>query len=138
MIDVIKFIADALLISVFIVSCIVGISKFGKITAERTTERFNLISITLSEDVEGNFVLGTGSISQDKYFVAYKENKDGSKEYYKMSVHKTKIYDTLDEGSSAYAEVDTNGLGLILEVRLFVPQNTITKEINLQPGMSEE
>lgn len=55
-----------------------------------------------------------------------------------MSVHKTKIYDTLDEGSSAYAEVDTNGLGLILEVRLFVPQNTITKEINLQPGMSEE
>ncbi|MCI8364935.1 MAG: hypothetical protein HFG34_08305 [Eubacterium sp.] len=127
----------SLIATLLISFCILTLVYCSKFIKQQKTECFNLISINFSEDLKGDFVLGTGSIKQNKYFIAYKENEDGSKKYYKMSVDQTKIYDTLEEGSTAYAEVDKNGLGITLEIRLFVPCNTITEEINLNLASDE-
>ena len=49
-----------------------------------------------------------------------------------MPREKTIIYETLKQDEQAYAEVTSNGWGEITEIKLYVPENTIEKQINLE------
>lgn len=69
-------------------------------------ERFNIVSCNLQTEQNGIFILGTGELSDAIYYVTYKVNKDGGKEYFKMDVRNTKIYDHLEEDEASYVEVD--------------------------------
>lgn len=47
-----------------------------------------------------------------------------------MNRDKVTIYETLNNDEQAYAEIKKTSLG-IKEIKLYVPKNTIEKEINL-------
>lgn len=103
---------------------------------EVTTERIKLISLSFSKELEGtfhqSFTIGYGSIDTKKYFVAYQVNSDGGKEICEMDANITVIYDTLGEDESPYAEIDSDGYGKTKAIRLYVPKNTIHKNIDLE------
>lgn len=97
---------------------------------KETTEEVQLYSISTDKEYEGSFVLGSGSIESQEYITAYRITEDGGKKYFKMNRDKVTIYDTLNNDEQAYAEIKRASLG-IKEIKLYVPKNTIEKEINL-------
>ncbi len=102
------------------------IKEFSK----ETTEEAQLYSISTDKEYEGSFVLGSGSIGSQEYITAYQITEDSGKKYFKMNRDKVTIYDTLNNDEQAYAEIKKTSLG-IKEIKLYVPKNTIEKEINL-------
>ena len=70
-----------------------------------------------------------GGINKTEYIVAYRLTEDGGKVYYKLPRQKVIIYDTLEEGEQPYVEIITTGY--TSETKLYIPQNTVEKEINL-------
>lgn len=97
---------------------------------KETTEEVQLYSISTDKEYEGSFVLGSGSIDSQEYITAYRITEDGGKKYFKMNRDKVTIYDTLNNDEQAYAVIKRASLG-IKEIKLYVPKNTIEKEINL-------
>ena len=97
---------------------------------KETTEEVQLYSISTDKEYEGSFVLGSGSIDSQEYITAYRITEDGGKKYFKMNRDKVTIYDTLNNDEQAYAVIKRVSLG-IKEIKLYVPKNTIEKEINL-------
>lgn len=97
---------------------------------KETTEEVQLYSISTDKEYEGSFVLGSGSIDSQEYITAYRVTEDGGKKYFKMNRDKVTIYDTLNNDEQAYAVIKRASLG-IKEIKLYVPKNTIEKEINL-------
>lgn len=97
---------------------------------KETTEEVQLYSISTDKEYEGSFVLGSGSIDSQEYITAYRITEDGGKKYFKMNRDKVTIYDTLNNDEQAYAMIKKASLG-IKEIKLYVPKNTIEKEINL-------
>lgn len=115
---------------------LIGFIFFSFKMAQNTqiTERIELASINVKSDIKGSFILGFGEVERQGYYAAYRINKDGSKSYYKMDMEMTKIYDTLEPDESAYAIVkkNKNALGTdIIEIKLYVPKDTIQKQIDL-------
>lgn len=102
------------------------IKEFSK----ETTEEVQLYSISTDKKYEGSFVLGSGSIDSQEYITAYQITEDGGKKYFKMNRDKVTIYETLNNNEQAYAEIKKASLG-IKEIKLYVPKNTIEKEINI-------
>lgn len=102
------------------------IKEFSK----ETTEEVQLYSISTDKEYEGSFVLGSGSIDSQEYITAYQITEDGGKKYFKMNRDKVTIYETLNNNEQAYAVIKKALLG-IKEIKLYVPKNTIEKEINL-------
>lgn len=135
-----KSIVEALIFciaAIFAISTpLVVMSKWMKDMEETkkntTTRKVLLYSINTDEDISGRFIIGNGMISTKEYVTAYEINDDGGKKYYKMPREKTIIYDTLKQDEQAYAEVTSNGWGEITEIKLYVPENTIEKQINLE------
>lgn len=102
------------------------VNEFSK----ETTEEVQLYSISTDKEYEGSFVLGSGSIDSQEYITAYRVTEDGGKKYFKMNRDKVTIYETLNNDEQAYAVIKKASLG-IKEIKLYVPKNTIEKEINL-------
>ena len=98
--------------------------------SKETTEEVQLYSISTDKEYEGSFVLGSGNIDSQEYITAYRITEDGGKKYFKMNRDKVTIYDTLNNDEQAYAVIKKTSLG-IKEIKLYVPKNTIEKEINL-------
>lgn len=107
-----------------------GIVPVNKEFFKETTEEVQLYSISTDKEYEGSFVLGSGSIDSQEYITAYRITEDGGKKYFKMNRDKVTIYDTLSNDEQAYAVIKRASLG-IKEIKLYVPKNTIEKEINL-------
>lgn len=105
------------------------IVQVNKGFSKETTEEVQLYSST-DKEYEGSFVLGSGSIDSQEYITAYRITEDGGKKYFKMNRDKVTIYDTLNNDEQAYAVIKRASLG-IKEIKLYVPKNTIEKEINL-------
>lgn len=103
--------------------------KIGEMDNSQETEKVELCSLEASNGTHGSFVLGCGSIQNETYYAGYKINSDGGKEHYKMPASQTVIYETLPEGGGAYAEVTKDGFGFIRKIKLYIPKNTIQKEI---------
>lgn len=91
---------------------------------EQLIEHINLSSFDMPGGSKENFILGIRN-GWRTCFIAYKVNEDGSKEYYKMPVSKTRIFDILDKGDTAHAEITLDEFRGIEAIRLFVPQNTM-------------
>ncbi len=107
-----------------------GIVQVNKEFFKETTEEVQLYSISTDKEYEGSFVLGSGNIDSQEYITAYRVTEDGGKKYFKMNRDKVTIYDTLNNDEQAYAVIKRASLG-IKEIKLYVPKNTIEKEINL-------
>lgn len=97
---------------------------------KETTEEVQLYSISTDKEYEGSFVLGSGSIDSQEYITAYRVTEDGGKKYFKMNRDKVTIYDTLNNDEQAYAVIK-RASSEIKEIKLYIPKNTIEKEINL-------
>ena len=98
--------------------------------SKETTEEIQLYSISTNKEYEGSFVLGSGSIDSQEYITAHRVTEDGGKKYFKMNRDKVTIYETLNNDEQAYAVIKKASLG-VKEIKLYVPKNTIEKEINL-------
>ncbi len=115
-------------IGAIILYFIIGVTLIA--VMKETTEEVQLYSISTDKEYEGSFVLGSGSIDSQEYITAYQITEDGGKKYFKMNRDKVTIYDTLNNDEQAYAVIKRASLG-IEEIKLYVPKNTIEKEINL-------
>lgn len=109
---------------------IAGFGQINKELSKEYTEEVQLYSISTDKEYEGSFVLGSGCIDSQEYITAYQVTEDGGKKYFKMNRDKVTIYDTLNNDEQAYAVIKKASLG-IKEIKLYVPKNTIEKEINL-------
>lgn len=127
--DRIFSIANTIIILFVMVLCIVVLLVITKYFEHTETEIIPIYSISTGDEYSGKFVLGCGGINKIEYIVAYRLTEDGGKVYYRMPRQKVIIYDTLADGEQPYVEVITTGY--TSETRLYISQNTVEKEINL-------
>lgn len=95
-----------------------------------------LYSISTEEQYSGayhgSFIYGVAHINSKEYIVTYRILDDGGKQYYKINREDTIIYDTLEPDEQAYVKVEINNIGETISTKLYVPKDTIAKEINLE------
>lgn len=128
--DLVSALMGLVSLGTIIALIIAGFGQIDKELSKEYTEEVKLYSISTDKEYEGSFVLGSGSIDSQEYITAYQVTEDGGKKYFKMNRDKVTIYDTLNNDEQAYAEIKRASLG-IKEIKLYVPKNTIEKEINL-------
>lgn len=138
---IVRCVLPMLIILALAFAILSGAKEFDDLVEERkelknqvTTVRYDIVSIDFQSQTEGEyskFVVGTGRIGSTEYYVVYKVLSDGGKILEKLESMSTVIYDTLEEGQTAYVEVDVNGLNKTMATRLYVPKNTIKQEYNL-------
>lgn len=128
--DLVSALMGLVSLGTIIALIIAGFGQIDKELSKEYTEEVKLYSISTDKEYEGSFVLGSGSIDSQEYITAYRITEDGGKKYFKMNRDKVTIYDTLNNDEQAYAEIKRTSLG-IKEIKLYVPKNTIEKEINL-------
>lgn len=128
--DLVSALMGLVSLGTIIALIIAGFGQIDKELSKEYTEEVKLYSISTDKEYEGSFVLGSGSIDSQEYITAYRITEDGGKKYFKMNRDKVTIYDTLNNDEQAYAEIKRASLG-IKEIKLYVPKNTIEKEINL-------
>lgn len=98
---------------------------------ETTVETKYIKSINYANSTEGSFFLGCSSIETEEYFVCYEMLEDGGITLLKLEAEKTIIYETLDPGDKACAEIETDGWGYCKGIKLYVPQNTVQVKYDL-------
>lgn len=116
-----------------------GIEEGFKELNTTYTYKVELASLEVQGNLQGNFIsasggsfiLGSGEIKNKQYYIAYKVLEDGGKQVFKMPIEKTVIYDTLDSGSGAYAEIDETKISGIKSIKIYVPKGTITQKYDL-------
>lgn len=128
--DLVSALMGLVSLGTIIALIIAGFGQIDKELSKEYTEEVKLYSISTDKEYESSFVLGSGSIDSQEYITAYQVTEDGGKKYFKMNRDKVTIYDTLNNDEQAYAEIKRTSLG-IKEIKLYVPKNTIEKEINL-------
>lgn len=128
--DLVSALMGLVSLGTIIALIIAGFGQIDKELSKEYTEEVKLYSISTDKEYEGSFVLGSGSIDSQEYITAYQVTEDGGKKYFKMNRDKVTIYDTLNNDEQAYAVIKRVSLG-IKEIKLYVPKNTIEKEINL-------
>lgn len=128
--DLVSALMGLVSLGTIIALIIAGFGQIDKELSKEYTEEVKLYSINTDKEYEGSFVLGSGSIDSQEYITAYQVTEDGGKKYFKMNRDKVTIYDTLNNDEQAYAVIKKASLG-IKEIKLYVPKNTIEKEINL-------
>ena len=128
--DLVSALMGLVSLGTIIALIIAGFGQIDKELSKEYTEEVKLYSISTDKEYEGSFVLGSGSIDSQEYITAYRITEDGGKKYFKMNRDKVTIYDTLNNDEQAYAVIKRVSLG-IKESKLYVPKNTIEKEINL-------
>lgn len=129
----VQFLLQLLFIGVFILTVYSLANKVVAIRekAEQTiTTTVTLKSATYQNATAGTFTLGFGTIKNSNYYVCYEELPDGGLKLIKFDAENTTIYETLDE-ETAYAEITEDGNGQQKGIKLYVPQNTIQQEYNL-------
>lgn len=91
-------------------------------------------SSQLEGSIKGSFYMGYGNVKgelgETQYYVTYRILEDGGKKLYKLPADVTIIYDTLEVGSQAYAEVDSNYYGVV-SAKVYVPVGTIVQDYDL-------
>lgn len=134
----IKEIAWNSLIGVLILSVILFVAYFInkdvteviKKADESTVTTVSLRSIDYSNEVKGVFALGSGGVHGVDYYVCYEVLEDKGIKLTKFDANKTVIYETLAENEMAYATVKKDGYGNVIDIKMYVPQNTIQVEYN--------
>lgn len=88
-------------------------------------------SVVINESIKGTFVLGIGTVSDRRYYVAYEVQEDGGLRLVQLDAEITTIYQTLTENETPYVEYYSNGYNTIKEIKLYVPENTIQQNYDL-------
>lgn len=121
-----------IIMSVCLAISFVIILSRSKILSQESMEIIELYSIGTDKNIEGRFVMGRGNIETKEVYTAYQIMNDGGKKYYTMDRDITTIYENLDTNATAYAEIYRKGIiNAIVQIKLYVPQNTIIQEINI-------
>lgn len=128
--DLFSALMKLFLVATIVILIVCGFGQINKELSKEYTEEVKLYSISTDKEYEGSFVLGTGNIDSREYITAYQVTEDGGKKYFKMDRDKVTIYETLNNDEQAYAVINRTTLG-VKEIKLYVPVNTIEKEINL-------
>lgn len=93
---------------------------------------YNLQSVVLDNNLEGTFILGTGMLNGESYYITYEIQSDGGKILRKYDSSSVIVYDTLEHGDTAYLNKSISGfLGTNIEVKLYVPKDTINKSLDI-------
>ena len=95
---------------------------------EISTETVQLRTINLDNQTSGPFVFGCGSLKNNSYYACYEVLEDGGLKLAQYPTSVTIIYETLKENETAYAEVSVNGLGKVVGVKMYIPENSIQTE----------
>ena len=103
------------------------ISDVKSKTDELTVETVNLRSVAYQNSLSGRFNLGFGTLNGHDYYVCYEVLDDNGIKLLKLDANKTVIYDTITDGE-AYAEIESNGWGIVQSIKLYVPTDTIQTE----------
>lgn len=87
------------------IGCIVGIAIAIIIGVNAPNEYFiskrvDIISLDDGTKINGNFILGSGTIDQESYYIFYEISPNGAISQHKLSVSDTYIYE--DQDSSAF------------------------------------
>ena len=114
-----------------VIACLIFIPRILSLYGEREYERFDVVSIDLNNEIEGSFVVGSGSVAEETYYVFYKVLPDGGLSFMKISVEQTVIYETLSEGETAYIELEKDFAGFIICAKLYVPEGVVLREYDL-------
>ena len=104
-----------------------GISDVKSKTDELTVETVQLRSVAYHNSLSGCFSLGFGTLNGHDYYVCYEVLEDDGIKLLKLDADKTVIYDTITDGE-AYAEIESNGWGIVQSIKLYVPTDTIQTE----------
>lgn len=100
-----------------------------------------IFSITLTKQMEGSFILGSGSFEDKPYYYFYKEAQDGlqGKILSKVPAEETSIQET-DSISPVYRKFGTRvkdcsncRCGTSYKGTLFVPSDTVKLKFNVNP-----
>lgn len=118
-------------IGMLIYSAYSDIKEIQKVTNEVFTYEVELMSLDLQSDIQGSFILGSGSVNSEHCYAAYQILDDGGKKLFTMPAYKTVIYDTLESEDGAYAVIEEKTFGGIQKIKLYVPKGTITQEYDL-------
>jgi hypothetical protein len=93
---------------------------------------YYLQSVVLDNNFEGSFVLGTGMLNGESYYIAYEIQSDGGKILKKYDADSVIVYDTLEHGDTPYLKKSISGfLGTNVEIKLYVPKDTIDKNLDI-------
>lgn len=126
---VISILVFILLLFAIIISCLDFVQIcYGKSAKIETEE---IYSIGIKSSNNGNFVLGTGSVSGKLYYVTYKKLDNGGKQLVKYPAEKTVIFETLNDNENTYVEVSKSIMGNIMTINLYLPKNTIIEEYSI-------
>lgn len=106
-------------------------SSYQLQVAEVIIVKSEIQSIVIDDSVTGTFVLGIGTVSNKQYYVAYEIQEDGGLKLIQLDAEKTTIYQTLSENETPYVECYCNGFYTIKEIKLYVPENTIQRNYDL-------
>lgn len=90
-------------------------------------EKHDLLSIKTDDRYSGSFILGCGSINNIDYYFFYYKEYDGGIQKMRMPCYRTLIYEV---DSSPYVEF-RKVLRDIIDVKIYVPKNTIIREFKL-------
>lgn len=132
-----KIVAVLIAVSLLIVGCVFAgnvLNKINELHEDITTQTVQLKSVEYENALDGQFILGCGSVNSESCYICYEILEDGGIKLLKLNAAKTTIYETLSENEMAYAEIDVNGFGEKKEIRLFLPKNTIQVEYNMSLG----
>jgi len=98
----------------------------------------NIISMTRQTDLEGSFVLGTGSIHNVRYYIYRVQYSDGGIREYTAPIHQTTLYETDDTPKMVrYMWAMSRNITLMrrpneqYEYKFYVPRGCVVKEFNI-------
>lgn len=97
-----------------------------------SSETHYVQSVVLDDSLSGSFVMGTGVLNGDTYFIVYELQEDGGKVLKKYCASNVVVYDDLNHDDSAYLNKTMSGfLGLNFKVVFHVPKDTINKNLDI-------
>ena len=103
-------------------------TEFNYKLKDITTEKTNIVAADIINEISGSVVNG----NEEQYYTVFKVLEDNSKKLFITPADITKIYDTLGlDIESPYMEVDTNGFGTVVEVRLYIPKDSIKENYDV-------
>jgi hypothetical protein len=132
-----NIIAFFVIVFIIVLGTSIGLSSLKKQeqVKERKVSQNPIFSLNFKTEQTGsyfsNFFYGYGTLENKEYYVVYVEESDGGLKLTKYPVEKSKIYPQLDENTAPYVEITSNGYGTIVEIKLYIPENSVQSEYKI-------
>ena len=128
--DILTKIIKLLFMIMLVITLLISILKVIQyMDRDQPVTTVKIKSIQYDSQPNSTFVLGTGSINNTDYYVYYEILDDGGLILKKLNAERTIIYETLNQNTEAYIELNPN---YGKKNKLFVPKDTIKVKYNFQ------